>query len=183
MELKELLSNYISPEKIEEAIEKINQELPKDFIPKSRFNEVNEKLKLTSSALEEKNKTYEDLKQKSGSLEEYQSKVADLEKKNKEIEDRMNKEISSMVKKTKFKDLLAKSGASVDAMDLIIEKYADGVEVENDTIKGAEDLIKKIKEERKTLFVEVGTESNAKGGNGKTGGDDDVARLKKLFGL
>ena len=183
MEFKELLSNYVSPEKMDEVIEKINQELPKDFIPKSRFNEVNEKLKLTSTALEEKNKTYEDLKQKAGSLEEYQQKVANLEKLNKDIEEKMQKEIGSMVKKSKFKDLLTQNGASLDALDLLIEKYADGVEIENETIKGADDLLKKIKEERKTLFIDKKTDSKGKGGNGGSTDDEELAQLKKKFGL
>lgn len=184
MELKELLSGYVNEEKIGEVVEKINQDLSKGFIPKSRFNEINEELKLTKGALENTKKTYEELKGKAESVEEYQNRVAELEKKNQEIEEKMQKEIIGMVKKTKFRDLLTKSGASVDALDLLTEKYADGIEIENESIKGADELIAKIKEERKTLFMVSSEDSKEKGRAGKTSTDDEEnARLRKYFGL
>jgi len=50
MELKDVLGKYINAEQLDSVVEELNRELPKSYIVKSRFNEVNDELKLTKNS-------------------------------------------------------------------------------------------------------------------------------------
>lgn len=182
-ELKELLGKYIDAEKLDSVVEELNQELPKQYIPKGRFNEVNEELKITRSTLEENKKAIELLSQKANSLEEYEKKIADLTKANADIEASANNQIASITKKTQLKELLLVNDAHKDSVDLLVEKYADGVEMTDGKITLADELIAKIKAERAGLFLTKQSNSGDQGGHQTPPNEDDTARLRKLYGL
>lgn len=183
-DLKELLGKYVDGDKLDTVIEELNQELPKSYIPKARFNEVNEKYKVTESALEELKKSNEALQTKVGSLDEYEKQLNELKQKNETIEKDYQVKLSSVTKQSQFKELLLESGIHKQALDLIVEKYLPEVELENGTIKGQNELLAKLKAERSELFVTKVNDSDDKGGKGKQSNEDEEqARLKRLFGL
>lgn len=183
MDIKEVLGKYVETEKLDGAIEELNQELPKMYIPKGRFNEVNEELKVMKTQMEESKKAMEMLTQKANSLEEYEKKLADLQKLNSEIEENSNKAIATITKRTQLKELLLLNNAHKDALDMLVEKYADDAIVENGTIKEPESLLVKIKGERSGLFIETKIDSQDKGQNKDIVQNDDSAKLRRLYGL
>lgn len=182
-ELKEVLGKYVEAEKLDGAVEELNQELPKQFIPKGRFNEVNEELKVIKTQLEESKKVMETLSQKASSLEEYEKKLSELQKLNSEIEENAVKQVSAITKKTQLKELLLLNNAHKDALELLVDKYNDIVEVENGAIKSPEELLNKIKSERSGLFMETKVESQDKGQHKEPPVVDDTDKLRKLYGL
>jgi len=183
-DIKELIAKYVDPAKVDEAVAELNKELPLLYIPKTKFNEVNDELKIAKEQLVSTNKSVEDLTKKASTIEEYQKQIEDLKNKTVELETNAKNQIATITKKTKLKDLLVENGVHKDAIDLMVEKYLPDTEVDDTGIKDAKKLINRIKEEKGGLFVTVSTNSDDKGeGKGKPAGKPDDARLKKLFGL
>lgn len=184
MELNELLSKYIEDKtKLEAAVTEINQDLAKSFIPKGRFNEINEELKASKAQLDETKKAMETLSTKANSVEEYEKKLADLQTANKEIEEKANKQISSITTRSQLKELLLTNNAHKDAIDLLVDKYADSTVLEKGVIKDSDKLLETIKKDKAGLFIEKKEDSVDKGGSKETKTDDDTARLRNLYGL
>lgn len=183
-ELKEVIAKFVDPGKIDEAVAELNKELPLIYIPKTKFNEVNEELKLTKQQLADTNKSVEDLTKKASSVEEYQKQIATLKQTTIDLETNAKNQIAAITKKTQLKDLLVETGAHKDALDLLVEKYLPEVELDEKGIKEAKKLADKIKAEKSGLFVTVAINSNDKGdGKKNPPGAADDERLKKLFGL
>ncbi len=185
MELKDLLGKYINAEQLDSVVEELNRELPKSYIVKSRFNEVNDELKLTKKQLEEKEALMTSLSQKASSVEEYEKKLADAQKQIADLDTSYKGQIANITKTTKFRDLLVSNNAVKDGVDLLVEKYSNEVELDGENIKEAEALINKIKTERSALFITKQEDSTDKGGNKKSTNEDDEiqAKLRKSFGL
>jgi hypothetical protein len=185
MELKEILGKYIDDnEKLENVIGELTQDLAKGFIPKNRFNEVNEELKTTRSQLNENKTAMEGLTKKANSVEEYETRLAELQTKNTEIEEKANKQISSITKKTQLKELLLLNNAHKDAIELLVDKYSDIAEVTDGKLIEPDKLLETIKKEKAGLFIETKNDSDDKGSHkdAETTKDDNE-RLRKLFNL
>ena len=164
--LKEFLQTYIEDEeKLNSAVEDFSKNhFPKHAMPKGKYNEVAEELKLTKGQLEEQKQTLEELTKKAGTVEEYETQLADLKRKNTEIEESYKGQISSITKKSEMEKLLLAENAHKDAVDLLLQKYIDVAELdENGGIKDASTLIEKIKSEKGGLFVTENTDSQNKG--------------------
>jgi len=183
-DFKEVLAKYIKEEEqLSSVVEELNQDFAKSFIPKGRFNEVNEELKVLKSQLDENKKAMETLTQKASSVEEYEKKLTELQQLNSDIEAKSQNQIASITKKTQLKELLLVNNAHRDALDILVEKYTDLVEIDGDKIKDPSKLLEQIKTERAGLFVETKTDSVDKGGNKDKVQGDDSDYLRKLYGL
>lgn len=183
-DVKELLAKYIEDgEKLNAVVEELNQDFAKTYIPKGRFNEVNEELKIVRSQLDENKKAMETLSQKASSIEEYEKKLNELQQLNSDIEAKSQQQIASITKKTQLKELLLVNNAHKDAIELLVEKYADKVEIDNDKIKDSELLLDTIKAEKAGLFVQTKVESVDQGSHKENPIPDDSDRLRKLYGL
>lgn len=184
-EFKELLGKYIEADKLDGVVEELNRELPKNFIPKGRFNEVNEELKVLKGQLEESKKAMESLSQKAGSVEEYEKKLADLQKQNSEIEANSQKQIASITKRTQLKELLMVNNAHKDALDLLVEKYSEIAETDGDKLKDPDKLLEMIKKDRPGMFITVSSESENKGSHKEnpTQLDSTIQAYRKAAGL
>lgn len=184
MEIKEVLAKFVDASKLDEAIAELNKELPLSYIPKTKFNEVNDELKLTKQQLADQSKSVQDLTKKASSLEEAQKQIEDLKKASADLETKTKAQIEAITKKTQLKDLLVENGAHKDATDLLVEKYLTDVEIDEKGIKEPKKLIEKIKTEKAGLFVVDTSNSGDKGaGKGNPPGEADSERLNKLFGL
>lgn len=182
-EIKELLAKYLDADKLDSVVEELNQDFAKAYIPKGRFNEVNEELKIVRTQLDDNKKAMESLSQKASSIEEYEKKLAELQQLNSDIETKSQQQIASITKKTQLKELLLVNNAHKDAIELLVEKYADKAEVENDKIKDSDKLLETIKAEKSGLFVQTKVESVDQGGHKENPIPDDSDRLRKLYGL
>lgn len=183
-EIKEVIAKFVDAAKVDEVLTELNKELPLHYIPKTKFNEVNDELKLTKQQLMDTNKSVEDLSKKAASVEEYQKQIDDLKKKSTDLEANTKAQIEAITKRTKLKDLLVENGAHKDATDLLVEKYLTEAEVDDKGIKEPKKLIDKIKTEKAGLFLTEHIDSNDKGGGkGNPPGASDTERLNKLFGI
>lgn len=185
VDLKELLAKHITDEeKLSSVVEELDQNFAKGFIPKGRFNEVNEELKVLKSQMEESKKAMETLSQKASSVEEYEKQLNELKQLNSDIEAKSQQQIASITKKSQLKELLLVNNAHKDALELLVEKYSDVAEVENGSLKDADKLLETIKAEKAGLFVQTKVESVEQGSHKQAPSTDDgSARLRSLYGL
>lgn len=183
--LKEVIAKYVDPEKVDAIVDEINKELPKHFIPKGRFNEVNDELKIVKTQNEEMKKSVDELSAKASTIEEYQKQVADLNTKNTEIEANAKKQVAQITKRTQLKELLLVNNVHKDAVDLLVDKYSESVQTDEKGIVGSDDLLKTIKAEKSGLFITTQIDSSIKNENNgnKTLPDAETEKLRSSFGL
>lgn len=176
--LKDIIKEYVEDEKkVDEVVDKINKKAPEYYVPKAKFNDLTEEHKLTKQQLDEQKKTVEELGKKAESLEEYESQLEELRKKNKEIEEKTAEDIKKISTKTQMKELLF-GKAHQDAIDLLVDRYSESAELGDDkTLKNAEDLLKKMKEEKSGLFIETKENSKDKDEHKNKGGEKSPAEM------
>jgi len=150
-------------------VEKASIEELKTFIPKVRFDEVNETKKTLETQITERDTQLTELNKKVKGNEELEKTIADLQTANTatktEYESKLkditiNSAIQSKLTDTKYADLLT---GKFDRTKLSVA--ADG------TVVGIDEQLKTIKETYKDLFVPVvtGKDPNNKGGSHKGG--------------
>lgn len=84
--LKELLKKAgIEEAKVDEIVGNINKELPKYFMPKDKYNEVNEAKKQLESDIKERDKQLKDLGDKVKGNEELEKQIKELQETNKKV--------------------------------------------------------------------------------------------------
>jgi hypothetical protein len=183
--LKELLEGYVEAEKVDEFVEKFNKENPKHFMPKDKFNEVSEELRIKKAQIEENNTILEGLKQKANSVEEYETKLKEMQDKYQELETNSQKEVSTITKKSQLKELLFENKMHKDAIDLFINSTnLDELEMEEGKLKDPNSFIEKVKSERSGLFSQTVEDSEDKGsGKENDSSVDDDAKLRQAMGL
>lgn len=139
----------------------------KDFIPKSRFDEVNTAKKKAEETVAERDKQLEALKKSSGDVEALKKEIEKLQGDNKAAADKY----AADLKATKISSAVEKALLSAGAKNYKAVKALlnlEGAELDdNDAVKGLEDQIKKLKEaeDSKFLFAETPNPKGFKPGN------------------
>lgn len=122
-----------------------------NFIPKSRFDEVNEQKKEYKSMLDDRASQLEDLKEKAKGNEELEEKIKELEETNQsKIEEYENK-----IKQINFDRKLEKAISSVKGKNPRAIKALldiDKIQVDDDKLIGFEEQIKQLQESDSYLF-------------------------------
>ena len=132
----------------------------KEYIPKSRFDEVNSAKKKFESDVKDRDKQLEDLKKSTGNIEDLKKQIESLQKENKEKAEHYELEMQKLKVDTKIESTLSNFGArnirSVKALLDGVDKFKfdkDG------NIEGLEDQIKQIKKSDPYLFANNDTSS------------------------
>jgi len=132
----------------------------KEYIPKSRFDEVNSAKKKFESDVKDRDKQLEDLKKSTGNIEDFKKQIESLQKENKEKAEHYELEMQKLRVDTKIESTLSNFGArnirSVKALLDGVDKFKfdkDG------NIEGLEDQIKQIKKSDPYLFANNDTSS------------------------
>lgn len=132
----------------------------KEYIPKSRFDEVNSAKKKFESDVKDRDKQLEDLKKSTGNIEDFKKQIESLQKENKEKAEHYELEMQKLRVDTKIDSTLSNFGArnirSVKALLDGVDKFKfdkDG------NIEGLEDQIKQIKKSDPYLFANNDTSS------------------------
>jgi dsDNA-specific endonuclease/ATPase MutS2 len=136
------------------------------YIPKSRFNEVNEAKKLSDEKVTTYEKQLNETKDLLKGSEEFKSKYSELSKKYKDDLALKDKAIADTSKKYLVEAALMKEGAKHS--DLLLGKInLDNLTVEGNNVLGLTDVMKELKTSYKDLFVEKvsKTKTNNKGDN------------------
>lgn len=166
--LKEILT--AEDFKAEEAEEKIKKELPKYFIPKEKFNAVNEKVKSLEAQLGERDDQLSDLKKKVKDNSELTAQIETLQNENKKVKEESEAKITNQKfdfeLELKLRDYKVKNVKAVKAL-LDIKKLKLN---DDETFTGLEEQITKLKETDEYLFGDTTVSGT---GEPKLTGKDD----------
>ena len=152
MDIKAILKSHGIEEEVANTIaDKINTEIPKEFVSKKQYQKK-------VSAIDELNETIADLEAKAtsnGAQEELDKLKQEFETYKNNIET----EKTNAVKSSTVREQLKAEGFN-EKMIKLLEKNFDleSIEIEEDKIKGWEDMIKPIKEEYAD-FIAVETQT------------------------
>jgi len=124
-----------------------------NFIPKSRFDEVNEQKKEYKKMLEERNKQLEELKAKAQGNEELLNKIKELEEKNKStVEEYENKIKQMQFERALENELIKHKAKNIKAVKALLN--LENIKLDGEKLIGLEDQIKELQESDSYLFGE-----------------------------
>lgn len=160
-------------EKKTEIVEAIKKEMAFHMIPKDKFNEVNSELKATKEQLFKADETMKDLSGKAKTAEEKDALIAQMKADNEAFKTDTEKRIANTQKSAALQMALSKDvdPAAVDLIAGLVN--IDNVKYEGGKIANYDELIKPIREERKTLFKEIQNVGNPPGGGSSPTAVDD----------
>ncbi|MDY0323974.1 MAG: phage scaffolding protein, partial [Candidatus Carbobacillus sp.] len=125
-----------------------------NWIPKEKFNEVNEAKKQAEEALKERDKQLADLKKAAEGNEELKKQIEQLQAENKAAAEKYEAKIKDMAVTTAIKLAVSGQVHDSDLVATLLDKSKIEID-ENGGIKaGLEDQIKALRESKAFLFVE-----------------------------
>lgn len=179
MDLKELLGEELHKQLTEKLGDKHKVAVVSDgnWLPKDKFNEVNEAKKQLETDLKGRDNQLEQLKKDAGDSKELQDKIAELETANKKTSDDYDAKIKDISITTAIEKALVSSNAKFP--DLLVGKIdKTKIEVLQDgTVKGLEDQLKPLKESYKDLFGEEKMSGANPNGGGNPDPDPDTDKM------
>lgn len=155
MNKEELLKLGLTEEQTEKVLS-ANTEQLKGFIPKARFDEVNNAKKQAEKDLSDRDKQLETLKNSTGDIETLKQTIETLQNENKASKEQYEANISKIKLDNAIDNALgnakAKNSKAVRAL-LDMEK----IKFENDNLSGLDEQLKALKEaeDSKFLFEEI----------------------------
>lgn len=153
--LKELLEKLGLSEKYED-IKKGVEQAYKDYIPKSRFDEVNEQKKEYKKMLEERDKQLKDLSEKAKGNEELQNKIKELEEANKKSADEYEKKIKEQAFNFALENSLRDNKAkNIKAVMALLD--LDEIKQDGDKLLGLDAQLEKLRDSDPYLFEDEST--------------------------
>lgn len=153
MDIKsKLYSIGLTEDQINQVMEVI-EESRKDYIPKYRFDEVNEAKKQLEAQLQERDKQLAELKKAVGENEELRKQIEELQKANKVQAEEYKAKIRDMAVTTAIKLAVAGQAHDPDLIATLLDKSKIELD-DNGNIKGGlEDQLKVLKEQKPFLFI------------------------------
>ena len=151
----------------------------KEFIPKSRFNEVSESNKTLKTQITDRDKQLETLKKASGDAEAMKTKIEELQAANKTASEEHEAQIRQIRMDHAVESALTGAKAkNVKAVRALLN--LDDLDVDDDgKVKGLDKQIKKLTEADDTKFLFDTAEDAGAGADGGTGGKPKV----NVFGM
>lgn len=142
----------------------------KEFIPKSRFNEVSESNKTLKTQITDRDKQLETLKKASGDAEAMKTKIEELQAANKTASEEHEAQIRQIRMDHAVESALTGAKAkNVKAVRALLN--LDDLDVDDDgKVKGLDKQIKKLTEADDTKFLFDATDDAGAGADGGTGG-------------
>ena len=143
----------------------LNKALPEDWIPKSKYNELNESKKLSDENLKKANATLEELKGKAGLSDEYKAQIDKLKDEAKKAEETHKATVAQMKRDSAIDSALASAKArNSKAVRALLD---EGKLVLNDdgSLSGLKEQIEAVKKDNAFLF-DSSDDDNGGGGNG-----------------
>lgn len=178
MTKEQLLEMGLSEEQVEKVLAAYKEEL-KNFIPKTRFNEVNDAKKDLEKQLEDRDKQLKDLQEKVKGNEELEKTIKDLQESNKKAVADYEAKIKNITLDNAIRLALKEHKAKYE--DLLLGKFdREKLKIKDDgTIEGLDEQIKALKEGYKDLFEQPlsGHTPNNTGDNPSSGEMKQVADI------
>jgi len=152
--LKELLKDVgVGDEKLNELISNINKEIPKYFIPKSKYNEVAEAKKQLEEEINVRNTQLEELKKSAGENENLKRQIEELQSANKQKDEEYQRQIKDLQITNAIKLALSGKVHDEDIVSQLIKKD-ELVLSEDGKVIGLDEQINSLKETKGFLFIE-----------------------------
>ncbi len=152
--LKELLKDVgVGDEKVNELITNINKEIPKYFIPKSKYNEVAEAKKQLEEEINVRNAQLEELKKSAGENENLKRQIEELQVANKQKDEEYQRQIKDLQITNAIKLALSGKVHDEDIVSQLIKKD-ELVLSEDGKVIGLDEQINSLKETKGFLFIE-----------------------------
>lgn len=174
MNKEELLKLGLSEEQIEKVLS-VNAEQLKGFIPKSRFDEVNNTKKQLEKDLKDRDVQLENLKNSSGDVETMKQTIENLQRDNKVAKDNFEAELAKFKLESAIDTtLLGSNVINTRAVKALLDM--DKIKLDGDVLIGINEQIEALKnaEDSKMLFKVTETKqkepnfSGVKPGEGNT---------------
>lgn len=169
-------------EDLAEKCEKASEDELKEFIPKKRFDDVNEEKKKLEDTLKERDGQLETLKKTAGSNEELKSQIETLQNENKAKDEAHKAEIRQLKVDSAVNAALVHAKAKNTVAVRALLKDIDKAELlEDGTIKGLKEQIDAIKKSEAYLFETTETtKRQVKGAEPAGAGDDPGVDVSKM---
>ena len=158
--LKELLKEKGVADDVIQAVVTTAEEKLKGFIPKHRFDEVNEAKKQLEEQLNERDKQLADLKKSAGDNEELKKQIEKLQQENKEKEQSYQAKIRDMTVTTAIKLAVAGDAHDPDLVASLIDKTKIEVDEQGQIKSGLDDQLQALREAKSFLFVQKEQSNN-----------------------
>ena len=143
----------------------LNKLLPEDWIPKAKYNELNESKKLAEDNLKKANATLEELKGKAGLSDEYKAQIDKLKEEAKKAEETHKATITQMKRDSAIDSALASAKARNSKAVRALLDEGKLVLNEDGTLSGLKEQIEAVKKDNAFLF-DSSDDDNGGGGNG-----------------
>ena len=181
MKKEDFLKLGFSEEDAKKAADASAEEL-KSYIPKARFDEVNTEKKKLETTVADRDKQLETLKNSTGDVEAMKKQIETLQADNKTKDEQHAAEIKQLkVDAAVSAALTAAKAKNEKAVKALLELDPEKIELLDDgTIKGLDDQIKKLveAEDTKFLFNTETKKTKIKGANpGETGKEDPDTKV------
>ena len=182
MKKEDLIKSGLTEEQAEKVLE-VNAEQLKGFIPKARFDEVNNAKKQAEKDLSDRDKQLETLKNSTGDVETLKQTIETLQNENKAAMDKYNAELAE-IKLAGAVDtaLLGADALNVKAVKALLDMSK--IKMDGGVLLGINEQIESLKkaEDSKMLFKAVEEEKSkgpnfagVKPGEGNTGNGESNA--------
>lgn len=153
----------------------------KDFIPISKFNEINELNKELNRQITSRDSQLNELQKAVKGNEDLTKQIKDLQDANKKAQSEYESEVLKIKKDSALKLKLSQSGAkSTDALLGMISKDVEGMEFKDDNYVGLDEKIAQIKKDNAWLFEEAVPQSGGQYHYGNPPSGDEFSELRKL---
>lgn len=181
MNIEELLRQLgIAEEQMEPAMDHVKNFLDGAYIPKSRFNEVNEKNKDLAAQIADRDKQLTTLKKAVGDNEQLKAQIEELQKANKEQKEAADARFKDLQMDSAIKLALGDSAQDLDIVSGLIKRDAI-VLGEDGKVSGLKEQVETLMKEKPFLFKQEKT--NPYQPHGGTGPQVDNPFAKETFNL
>ncbi len=156
MNLEELIKALgIDDDKKADASKNIKEFLDGSYVPKSRFNEVNEEKKTLQTAVTERDKQLEGLKSQKGDVESLQAKIKELQDSNKKAREEMESKMKDLRISDAIKLAINDKAQDVDIVSALIDK-SKLILGEDGKLTGLDDQVNALMKDKAFLFKTSG---------------------------
>lgn len=164
VDLKELLGEELLNQVLAKLGDKHKIAVVSDgnWIPKDKFNEVNEAKKQAEEALKERDKQLADLKKAAEGNEELRKQIEELQQQNKTAAEQYEAKLRDMAVTTAIKLAVAGNAHDPDLVASLMDKSKIEIDENGNVKAGLDDQIKALRESKAFLFIQKNDGSGAK---------------------
>ena len=182
MTLEELLTKIgVATEKMDEAKKDFNAFLDGAYVPKSRFNEVNEEKNTLKTTVADRDKQLETLKKSNGDVESLKAQIEKLQADNKKAREDAEAKMKDLQFMNAIKLAIVEKAQDVDIVSGLFDK-TKLILGEDGKVTGLDEQLKDLEKSKPFLFKTAGNKGGYEPKGGEGGGNKNPF-AKETFNL